>query len=212
MKVVTLTAAAYCLFGVASSFSVVGRQQHSTTTRSSTSKLFADTSELESVLQSKYPTFNKIVKGNEELWKKLKGPEVLAFTVFIPTEDAMKNNLGEKKVIQLLDDRNTETTNKMGMFHFVDDIVSAEKLFQSAGVISFNGDVVPVERSVSGGFMGLLGGKEDGGSTVGGAKVTATYPVGGDDGSVGVIHEVDEFVSPSILWRYMDQLRIPGSS
>ena len=51
-----------------------------------------------------------------------------------------------------------------------------------------------------------MGGKEDGGVIVGGAKVVASVPLAG-----GILHETDGFISPSILWRYMDQLRIPGS-
>lgn len=169
----------------------------------------AETSSLEAILSSNYPTFYGILKRNEELWKKLKDPSVQSFTVFCPSEAAMRN-LGETKVLQLRDDRNYETTSKIGLFHVVNEAVSAEKLFDSAGVISMAGDVVPVERSVSGGFLGgMLGGKEDGGTTVGGAKVTATIKV--DDISGGLIHEVDDLVSPNVLWRYMDQLRIPGS-
>ena len=33
-----------------------------------------------------------------------------------------------------------------------------------------------------------------------------------DANKKGVVHETDGFISPSVLWRYADQLRIPGSS
>ena len=67
------------------------------------------------------------------------------------------------------------------------------------------GDVI-IERSVSGGFFGV-GGKEDGSVTINGAKVLSSTEVG-----KGIVHEMDGLISPSLLWRYMDQLRIPGSS
>lgn len=83
--------------------------------------------------------------------------------------------------------------------------VSAEALFQAGGIITQGGEV-PIERSMTGGMFGM-GGKEDGGVTLNGAKVVKSIPLGN-----GVLHEVDALVSPSILWRYMDQLRIPGSN
>lgn len=202
-----------CWLGSVSAFVVMPRNGKSATTTMiapTTAKqgtlvvLYAETKEFEAILSTRYPTFNAVLRQNEELWKKLRAPEVQGFTAFCPSEAAMRN-LGEKKLFQLNDARNLETTTKIGLFHFLDECVSAEKLFNSAGVITLSGDVVPVERSVSGGFMGI-GGTEDGGTTVGGARVTASEQVG-----CGLLHEVDELVSPNILWRYMDQLRIPGS-
>ncbi len=52
-----------------------------------------------------------------------------------------------------------------------------------------------------------IGGKEDGGVTINGAKILSTTEV-----DTCLIHEVDALVSPEILWRYCDQLRIPGSN
>jgi len=60
-------------------------------------------------------------------------------------------------------------------------------------------------QTTSGGLFGF-GAKEDGGVTVNQASVVSTVEVG-----TSVVHEVDAFVSPQLLWRYMDQLRIPGS-
>lgn len=45
-----------------------------------------------------------------------------------------------------------------------------------------------------------------------GAKVVKSVEFGDDATKLGIIHEVDGFISPSILWRYADQLRIPGST
>lgn len=171
---------------------------------SSGTRLFADTSELETLIESRYPTFFSIIKGNNALWKEIQNPQVDSYTIFCPSEDAFQN-LDEKRMKQLNDYRNEETVDKICSFHVVNEAVSAEDLFNSGGVVTMGGDVL-VDRSVSGGFFGI-GGQEDGSSTVGGAKVTLSEEVGS-----GVIHEVDNFVSPNILWRYMDQLRIPGSS
>lgn len=67
------------------------------------------------------------------------------------------------------------------------------------------GGEVPVGRSKSGGFLGW-GAKEDGGVVVGPeAKIIQSFKV--ED---CIVHEMDALVSPEILWRYCDQLRIPG--
>lgn len=62
-------------------------------------------------------------------------------------------------------------------------------------------------RSKSGGFMGF-GAKEDGGVVIGNneARVVKSVNVGGK----GIVHEVDGLVAPDLIWRYFDQLRIPG--
>ena len=57
-----------------------------------------------------------------------------------------------------------------------------------------------------GGLFGI-GGKEDGGVTVNGAKIVRSQELG-----ACLIHEMDGFCNPQLLWRYLDQLRIPGSS
>ena len=73
-----------------------------------------------------------------------------------------------------------------------------------AGLKSLSGEV-PVGRSKSGGFLGF-GATEDGDIVVGpSAKIVQSFEVEGS-----FVHEVDALVSPLILWRYCDQLRIPG--
>jgi uncharacterized surface protein with fasciclin (FAS1) repeats len=158
---------------------------------------------IEDFLSEKYPSFTKLLVGpNEEMLKILRGGG--AFTIFVPTEEAFAN-LGEEKLEQLEDVRNAESMLKIGSSHVIGEPVSAEELFASGGVITLGGEV-PVDRSTSGGFMGI-GAKEDGGVTVNGATVLNSMT--GSDG--GVIHEVDALISSKMLWRYMDQLRIPGS-
>jgi hypothetical protein len=86
--------------------------------------------------------------------------------------------------------------------------VTDKDLFNSGGVITLGGEV-PCERSRSGGMFGV-GGKEDGRVVLNGAKVVKTTEFIEDE-KVGIVHECDGLISPNILWRYADQLRIPGS-
>jgi len=166
-----------------------------------------DLLELREFLQTYCPAFYAILDKNEEVWKAVgdtaEGAEV-GFTVFAPSADALQA-LGEDKQNQLLDERNLETTQKIAGYHVIGEPVTAEALFQSGGVVTVSGEV-PIERSITGGIFGI-GGKEDGGVTLNQAKITGTAYVGS-----GIVHEVDNLVSPNILWRYMDQLRIPGSN
>mmetsp|Transcript_1840 Transcript_1840/g.2790 ORF Transcript_1840/g.2790 Transcript_1840/m.2790 type:complete len:210 (+) Transcript_1840:91-720(+) len=161
-----------------------------------------DISELSEFLGEYYPEFDELVKPNDDLWKALRDAED-GFTIFAPSSEAFEN-LGSKKQEQLTDPRNKETTDKIGAYHAIGEAVSADQLFAAGGVLTVGGEV-PIERSTTGGMFGF-GGKEDGGVTIGTAKVVQSYQV-----SNGIVHEVDALVSPNILWRYMDQLRIPGS-
>ena len=158
-------------------------------------------------LQQYYPGFFSILDMNEEVWKAIgdtADDAEVGFTVFAPTNEALQA-LGAEKEAQLFDERNRETTEKIAAYHVIGEPVSAEALFNAGGVLTVGGEV-PIERSISGGLFGI-GGQEDGSVTLNGAKVLRTANVGN-----GLVHEVDSLVSPSIMWRYMDQLRIPGSS
>lgn len=148
--------------------------------------------------------WDMVLRPNESVWKKLRESDQSP-TLFAPTDEAMEA-LGDKKLQQLADVRNEETVMRMGSYHAIGEPVSAAELFESGGVVTVLGDVVPVERSVSGGMFGV-GGKEDGGVLVGGARVVETVILAGNC----IIHRTDDLVSPSILWRFCDQLRIPGS-
>jgi len=130
------------------------------------------------------------------------------YTVFAPNDDAFKA-LGDKKLMQLKDDRNREMAEKIAAYHVIAEQVTADALFDAGGVITMGGEV-PIERTVSGGLFGV-GGKEDGGVALNSAKVVNTFEFSDDTGKMCIVHEVDAFVSPNILWRYADQLRIPGS-
>ena len=163
--------------------------------------------DLDTFLKTNYSNFYSIISKNEEVWKVLKESKSAGFTVFAPNDTAFISKLDAKQQSQLQDPRNKETSDKLGLYHVVNEAVTAEELFASGGIITAGGEV-PVRRSTSGGFFGF-GGKEDGGVSINGAKVVQTVKIG-ENG--GLVHEVDDLISPRILWRYMDQLRIPGSS
>jgi uncharacterized surface protein with fasciclin (FAS1) repeats len=180
------------------------------TTRSSfsTSRLFAEGSGdsqllvVKEYIQKYYPKFYQILDKNAAIWKALGSNE--GFTVFCLSDASLDSSITPKQWEQLMDPRNLETTEKMGAYHVIGEVVTAEQLFDSGGVITMGGEV-PIERTVKGGFFGF-GGQEDGSTSVGGANVVESIPIGD-----GLVHEVDNLVSPKILWRYIDQLRIPGS-
>lgn len=166
--------------------------------------LLRDTAEVEETMKTQYPSFMKLILSkNSDVWKQLSDASEEGFTIFAPNSSAM-NGLGEKKLSQLDDTRNGETAEKIAAYHTIGERVSSDELYNSGGVITLGG-TIDVGRSKTGGFMGL-GGKEDGGVTINGAKIVQTLEVGNC-----LIHEVDALVSPDLLWRYLDQLRIPGS-
>jgi uncharacterized surface protein with fasciclin (FAS1) repeats len=161
-----------------------------------------DTREVEGFLAQNYPTFMSLLSTNEKVWKTLRETGG-GFTIFVANSEAFEK-LGEKKRMQLADPRNGEATEKIATYHVIGEPVTAEELFASGGVITLGGEI-PVGRSTSGGFFGI-GGKEDGGVTINGATLVGSIYIGDC-----IVHEVDSLVSPQIIWRYMDQLRIPGS-
>jgi hypothetical protein len=186
-------------------------------TRSPSSALYSgwennqDLQAVRGFLQQTYPSFYMILDTNDEVWKAIGdvGSNLDAdqaqcgFTVFVP-HDAAIQGLGERKQTQLMDGRNLETTQKIAGYHVIGEVVTPEQLYNAGGILTVSGDI-PVERSVSGGMFGF-GGQEDGGVTINKAKILRTFSIGS-----GLVYEVDNLVSPSILWRFMDQLRIPGS-
>jgi hypothetical protein len=192
-----------------------------TTTRLAASeKTTSAVSMVESYVQEHHALFwNLVLSKNDALWKALREASSSSsnnnnnngITLFLPTNEAV-SALGEQRLRQLADDRNYETVLRMGEFHAVNEPVSADVLFNSAGVITLarasRDRVLAVERRKVGGFLGGIvgGGTEDGTFTVGGAQVVQTISLG-----PSFIHATNGLVSPSILWRYCDQLRIPGT-
>lgn len=183
---------------------------HRTTALFGSDMGYADNNDLLLVrefLQNNFPIFYSLLDMNEEVWKAISdtgdGAEV-GFTVFAPSAEALQA-LGEEKQNQLMDERNSETTQRIVGYHVIGEPVTEEALFNAGGVLTVSGEV-PIERTVSGGVFGI-GGKEDGGVSLNNAKILRTAQVGS-----GLVHEVDGIVAPNIMWRYMDQLRIPGST
>mmetsp|Transcript_24245 Transcript_24245/g.52292 ORF Transcript_24245/g.52292 Transcript_24245/m.52292 type:complete len:207 (+) Transcript_24245:98-718(+) len=190
--------------GVSSAFQSSHVLRPRSATRGTT--LSDSASDVEDFLAANYPSSSNFFAKNGDVMKQIIKAEV-GFTIFAPNEAAFAE-LGEKKRDQLSDVRNEELTGKVAQHHVILEPVTADQIFNSGGVVTEGGEV-PVERSISGGMFGV-GGKEDGGVTLNGAKVVKSFEFA-DATKIGIIHEVDGLVSPSTLWRYADQLRIPGS-
>ena len=176
---------------------------------------------LKAFVEEEYPAFYNLLSLNKGIWKTIADAGEVC-TLFAPS-NAVFDALGEKKLRQMKDVRNEETTQKMGLYHVIGgEAVSAVQLrtedwtvktprgeprpptVQSVKTL---GGAVPVGRSKSGGFLfGLVGAKEDGDIVIGSAeaRIVKSYKVAGS-----YVHEVDALISPVILWRYMDQLSIP---
>lgn len=184
----------------------------------------AGADEITIFLQTSYPLFySLLVRSNEEIISYLRVNDGAGCTFFAPSDDVF-TALEQQKLLQLKDDRNGESTAKMAGYHFVptealtdaqlrteDWTVPKKSLGEGqkrpltiGGVLTLSGEL-RVGRSKSGGFLGF-GAREDGSIVVGtDAKITKSSSIGNC-----VVHEVDQLVSPQLLWRYFDQLRIPG--
>jgi uncharacterized surface protein with fasciclin (FAS1) repeats len=182
---------------------------------------------LRDFLKTEYSAFYALLNLNPDIWKTLcPGQQQQACTLFAPTNAAF-DKLGAKKLQQLKDVRNLETAQKMGLYHVVaTEAVSAARLrtedwttpggrkkgeprpIKVQALVTLGGEV-PVGRSRSGGVLfGMLGAKEDGDVVIGpDARIQKSFKIA--DGNV-IVHEMDSLISPVILWRYCDQLRIPG--
>ena len=168
-----------------------------------------DTSEVEAVLSEKYPSFAsflRMVQDAEEstLAKQLQAADD-GVTIFVPSEAAFEA-LGDKKRAQLKDVRNEETVGQIAAYHCIAEPVTKEKLYDSGGVVTMGG-TLNIGTTRTGGFFGIFGGEEDGGVTINGANIVGSTEVGSS-----IVHEMDKLVSPQTLWRFLDMLRIPGSS
>ena len=157
-------------------------------------------------ISKNYPSAFGLMSKNNDAMKAINKSES-GFTVFAPNEKAF-DSLGDKKKGQLNDVRNEEVTEKIAAYHVIAEPVTDKQLFNSGGVITLAGEV-PCERSTSGGMFGICG-KEDGGVTLNGSKVVKSTEFTEND-KLCIVHEMDGLISPTIMWRYADQLRIPGS-
>ncbi|KAJ1458327.1 hypothetical protein M885DRAFT_513459 [Pelagophyceae sp. CCMP2097] len=159
--------------------------------------------DLHDFLRQSYPQMAALLKLDETLWSQLSSADGL--TVFAANAAAF-DKLGDKRSKQLDDPRNDEVASKVAKYHVVGDRVSMDALRNSGGVMTLGGELACGE-STSGGFMGI-GGKPNGGVNVGSeGKVIQSFEIGNN-----VVHEVDALVSPLVLWRFADALRLPGSA
>jgi len=206
-------------FTVAPSKTTPIRQTHATRLFGSSSDQAEDEILLKAFVEEEYPAFFKLLSINDGIWKTIAEAEN-GCTLFAPSNEVF-DALGDKKLKQIKDVRNEETARKMGLYHVIpDEAVSAARLRTedwtvkapkgeprpiTVQAVKTMGGEVPVGRSKSGGFLGW-GAKEDGDIVIGPeARIVKSYKVQGS-----YVHEVDNLISPIILWRYFDQLRIPG--
>jgi uncharacterized surface protein with fasciclin (FAS1) repeats len=195
-----------------------------------------ESSVLERFLLQEFSSFHALLNVNPGLWTTLDELSAMGgITLLAPNNDAFAA-LGSQKLQQISDERNLETVLKMGLYHVIaTEAVSAARLrtedwtipapadggprpITVQGLVTLGGQV-PVGRfkASKGNFLSNLFGSDDrssSSSTMGDdvvigpeARIVKSYKLAG--GSI-VVHEMDSFVSPELLWRYCDQLRIPG--
>lgn len=87
-----------------------------------------DTRVMEMFLNQKYPAFMQLL-SNQDIWKELSTGDG-GYTIFAPNNAAF-DNLGEKKLLQLNDPRNLETTEKIGRYHAIAAPVTSKQIYDS---------------------------------------------------------------------------------
>ena len=164
-----------------------------------------DLEKLEEFLFKNYPEMAKLMQRFEDVnvWNKLQKAEVGA-TIFAPSNAAFRE-IDEQRYFQLGDVRNSETVGKICGFHCINEPVTKDVLYESGGVVTLEG-VLSVGQTKVGDFFGI-GGEDDGGVTINGAKIVKSFEVGSS-----IVHEVDKLVAPEVVWRFLDQTRLPGTT
>ena len=190
---------------------------------------------MERVLKDNYPDFHALLSQNENIFRLLE--EDLSengYTIFAPNAQAFVE-LTEKQKMQMKDPRNLETTQKMGLYHVIpNEALSLTDLnredwtvpkteeglpaLRLRGLVTMGGEV-PIGRfkqKTKGSIFRSLVKKKKTVRDKDGRPLTEIVvgPAGTILRSVkvgkAIIHEVDGFCNPSLLWRYFDQLRLPG--
>jgi len=185
---------------------------------------------VEKFLSKEFPSFYQVLCSEDNIWKTL-NDSPNGYTLFAPNEEAFRTKLDDKRRAQLTDPRNQEAVQKIGLYHVIDEqMVTKESLLREdwrgpkpedgsprpfvVGGIQTLGGEVPVGRAKSGGIdFGPIniGGKEDGDAVIGpNARILKSYSLGKNKDTI--VHEMDNLISPELLWRYFDQLRLPFSS
>lgn len=190
---------------------------------------------VEQVIKDNYPEFHALLSKNENIFEAMdKDLGEDGYTIFAPTSAAFEA-VTDKQKKQLDDPRNLETAQKMGLCHIVQEAAltlgelncedwTVPKTMEGlpalkiGGVMTMGGEV-PIGRykkKTRGSFFRTLVKQEKTVRDKDGKAVTEI--VVGPEGAIlrsvkvgnAIIHEVDALVSPSLLWRYCDQLRMPG--
>merc|ERR1711966_427926 len=170
----------------------------------------ADDIGIDSYLQQNYPLFESLLLSKiPDIYKVLRESESSnGFTIFC-LSDAIMEGIDSQRKVQISDPRNEEVTEKLASYHVIaNGKVTQERLKREDWTVPRSADGVAalalggelrIGRSKSGGFLGW-GAKEDGGVVIGNneARIVKSVLVGGK----GVVHEVDGFVSPDLIWRY----------
>jgi uncharacterized surface protein with fasciclin (FAS1) repeats len=190
---------------------------------------------VERVLHDNYPEFHALLGQNDNIFQLLEDDlSENGYTIFAPNAKAF-DELTEKQKLQMKDPRNLETTQKMGLYHVVaNEAVSLTDLNREdwtqpktaenlpalkLGALVTMGGEVPIGRfkqKTKGSIFRTLVNKKKTVRDKDGKALTEI--VVGPSGRIiqsvkvgkAIIHEVDGFCSPSLLWRYFDQLRLPG--
>lgn len=178
---------------------------------------------IESYLKTNYPLFESTLIANiPNIYSILRESDASTGYTLFCAPDTVMSAIDKQRKVQISDPRNAEITEKLASYHVIQNgKVTKERMTREdwtvpkidgvaalsiGGVLTLGGEL-RVGRSKSGGFMGF-GAKEDGGVVIGNndARVISSLNVGKN----GIIHEVDALVAPDLIWRYFDQLRIPG--
>ena len=170
---------------------------------------------IQSFLRVNYPLFESLLLAKiPNIYDTLRTSDSSAgYTIFCPSNSVMED-IDPKRKVQISDPRNDEVTMKLASYHVISNgKVTQERLKREdwtvpksadgvaalsiGGVLTVAGEL-RVGRSKSGGFLGF-GAKEDGGVVIGNneARVIKSITVGKN----GVVHEVDGFVAPDLIWR-----------
>lgn len=170
----------------------------------------SETCTLEEFVKKEYPSFHSLLSTNKGIWTTLSESDC---TLFCPSEQAFEN-LGQKKLNQLRDVRNEEISQKMGLYHVVVTPVTAVQLRTEDWTVPKPKDGSPrpitVEGLITMGGTVPVGRKQTGANTdiVIGPHAKIVRSRNCMDNCM--VHEMNALISPDILWRYCDQLRIPG--
>lgn len=185
---------------------------------------------LKEFLEKEYSAFATFISLNPGLWQTLSKES--AVTIFALPNHVF-DKLGEKRLLQLRDIRNEETAQKIGLYHVViGDAISSARMrtedwtvkvpkdstrpIKVSGLVTMGGEVPVGRPKTDGPFFARLLGKRPPQDTAGkkndvrigpNGRIQKSYKLA--DGAC-FVHEMDNFISPDILWRYCDQLRIPG--